>query len=128
VSSPKVNVADLANLSLLRLPASLERKLAHADLVPTEDVPPDVVTMQCRVALADAATGERREIAIVYPTEADAAADRVSVCDELGSALFAASLGDTIEYESAEGPCRLRVEAILYQPEHWMRSNLAVRE
>jgi regulator of nucleoside diphosphate kinase len=124
----KVNIADFANLSLLQMPASLKSKLEGAMLVPTDDVPPDVVTMLSRVAVADVATGQRREITVVYPADADAAASRVSVLDELGRALFAASVGDTVECESAEGRCRLRVEQILYQPEHWMRMNLVTRE
>jgi len=124
----KVNAADFANLSLLGMPASLQRKLERAVLVPTDDVPADVVTMLTRVMVSDAATGRRREITIVYPAEADAAAGRVSVLDELGTALFAATVGDTIQYEATDGPCQLRVEEILYQPERWMRKNLVVRE
>jgi regulator of nucleoside diphosphate kinase len=123
----KVNVADFANLTLLAIPAALQRKLERAALVPTEEVPPDAVTMLSRVVVADAATGRRREITVVYPPEADAAAGRVSVLDELGTALFAAAVGDAIQYDSAEGRCRLRVEEILYQPERWMRNNLVVR-
>ena len=124
----KVNAADFANLSLLGLPAALQRKLERAALVPTDEVPADVVTMLSRVAVADAATGRRHEIAVVYPADADPAAGRVSVLDELGTALFAAAVGDTIQYETTNGPCRLRVEEVLYQPERWMRKNLVVRE
>jgi regulator of nucleoside diphosphate kinase len=124
----KVNVADFANLTLLGIPAALQRKLESAVLVPTEEVPPDAVTMLSRVAVAEALTGRRREITIVYPAEADAAAGRVSVLDDLGTALFAAAVGETIQYETTDGPCRLRVEEILYQPERWMRKNLFVRE
>ena len=124
----KVNVADFANLTLLGIPAVLQRKLERAALVSTEEVPPDAVTMLSRVVVADAATGRRREITVVYPAEADAAAGCVSVLDELGTALFAAAVGDTIQYETTDGPCRLRVEEILYQPERWMRKNLFVRE
>lgn len=124
----KVNVADFANLTLLGITAALQRKLERAALVPTEEVPPDAVTMLSRVVVTDAATGRRREITVVYPAEADAAAGLVSVLDELGTALFAATVGDTIRYEATDGPCQLRVEEILYQPERWMRKNLVVRE
>ena len=124
----KVNVADFANLTLLGMPAALQCKLERAALVPTEDVPPDAVTMLSRVVVADAATGRRREITVVYPAEADAAAGLVSVLDELGTALFEAAVGETIEYDTTEGPRRLRVEEILYQPERWMRKNLVLRE
>jgi regulator of nucleoside diphosphate kinase len=123
----KVNVADFANLSLLKLPAGLEHKLEAAVLVPSEEVPPDVVTMQCRVVLADAATGQRRIVSIVYPWEADSATGRVSILDALGAELFGASLGDIVECDGPDGPSRLRVEEILYQPEQSMRTNLVVR-
>ena len=124
----KVNLADFANLTLLAIPPALERKLERAALVPTEEVPPDAVTMLSRVVVADTTTGRRREITVVYPAEADAAAGRVSVLDELGTALFAAAVGETIQYDTTDGPCRLRVEEILYQPERWMRKNLVMRE
>jgi regulator of nucleoside diphosphate kinase len=124
----KINVADFANLTLLGVPAALQRKLDQAVPVPTDDVPPDVVTMLSRVVVADVATGQRREIAVVYPAEVDAAAGRVSVFDALGTALFGASTGETIECETAEGRRRLRIEEMLYQPERWMRMHLVVRE
>jgi regulator of nucleoside diphosphate kinase len=124
----KVNAADMANLSLLGMPPELERKLERAVLVPTDEVPPDVVTMLSRVVVVDMATTRRREITVVYPGEEDAAAGRVSVLDPLGIALFGASPGDTVEGRFTDGPCALRVEEIVYQPERWMRRNLVVRE
>ncbi len=124
----KVNAADLANLSLLELPAALRRKLERAVPVSTDEIAPDVVTMQSRVVVSDLATGQRREIALVYPAEADAAAGRVSVLDALGAALFGASLGEAVECETAEGRCRLRIEALRYQPESWMRRHLVIRK
>jgi regulator of nucleoside diphosphate kinase len=123
----KVNVADFANLSLLELPTELQHKLERALLVPSEEVPPDVVTMQCRVVLAEAVTGRRRILSIVYPSEADSAAGRVSILGALGTELFGASLGDLIDCDGPDGPCRLRVEEILYQPEQSMRTHLIVR-
>lgn len=124
----KVNVADLANLTLLGIPAALQRKLEGSVLLPTDEIPPDVVTMLSRVVVVDVATARRRELTVVYPADTDAAAGRVSVLDALGTALFGASTGETIECETAEGRCRLRIEEMLYQPERWMRMNLVVRE
>jgi len=124
----KVNAADMANLSLLGRPVALQRKLERAVLVPTDEVPPDVVTMLSRVVVVDAGTARRRELTVVYPADADAAAGQVSVLDALGTALFGASIGETVEYETAEGRCRLRIEEMLYQPERWMRMHLVVRE
>ena len=123
----KVNVADFANLLLLAVPAALQGKLQGAAVVPSEEIPPDVVTMQSRVVLAEDATGRRRTVSLVYPAEADAAASRISVLDALGMQLFGASLGETIVVDTPEGLRRLRVEQIIYQPEHSMRTHLFVR-
>jgi regulator of nucleoside diphosphate kinase len=124
----KVNAADMANLSLLGMPAALQRKLERAVPVPTDEVPPDVVTMLSRVVVVDMDTARQREITVVYPGEEDAAAGRISVLDPLGTALFGASPGETVECQFAERRCLLRVEEIPYQPERWMRRNLVVRE
>jgi regulator of nucleoside diphosphate kinase len=120
----KINSADFANLSLLDLPAPLQRKLQRATLVPSGQVPPDVVTMQSRVVVLDEATGLRHVLAVVYPAEADAAAGRVSVLDPIGVALFGAVVGDMVDADNR----RLRIEQISYQPEHSMRANLVVRD
>lgn len=118
----RVNAADLANLGLLDLPADLRRKLAQAEPVASDDVPPGLVTMQSRVIVTDLATGERREINLVYPGEANAP-DRISVLEPFGTQLFGASVGDTIGRER-----RLRIDAIVYQPEHSLRTHLVVRK
>ena len=124
----KVNVADAANLSLLGMPDALKRKIDRAVLLPSDEIPPEVVTMLSRVVVADVATAQRREIAVVYPEDADQAAGRVSVLEALGAALFGASVGETIECETEEGRRRLRIEEMIYQPECWMRMHLVVRE
>jgi regulator of nucleoside diphosphate kinase len=123
----KVNVADYANLSLLVLPDALKRKLQAAVLVASDEIPPDIVTIQSRVVLTEEATGRRRVVTIVYPAEADAAAGRFSILDALSIELFGASPGDTLDWDSPEGRIRLRVEEIVYQPEHSMRRHLVVR-
>ena len=124
----KVNVADAANLGLLGMTDALQRKVERAVPVPTDEIPPDVVTMLSRVVVVDLATARRRDIAVVYPAEADPAAGRVSVLDALGTALFGAYVGETIECVTEEGRRRLRIEEMLYQPERWMRMHLVVRE
>jgi regulator of nucleoside diphosphate kinase len=116
---PVVNMADFANLSLLQVRPALKRKLDEALVVPSEEVPPDVVTMQSRVLLADAVSGERRLVRVVYPGEADPSAGLVSVLDPLGADLLAASVGDVIQGN--------RIEEIVFQPENSMRANLVVR-
>lgn len=122
-----VNIADFANLSLVRLPAPLRRKLKHALVVASDAVPADVVTMQCAVALLDEASGERLLVRLVYPEEDEAASGRVSVIEPLGADLFGARVGESINVNDANGPRSLRIVEIAYQPEQSMRANVVVR-
>ena len=83
--------------------------------------------MQWRLLLADVATARRRVVTVVYPSEADSSAGRLSVLDPLGAALFGASLGDVVDCHEPDGASRLRIEQILYQPEQSLQIHLIVR-
>lgn len=123
-----LNLADFANLSLLPAGSALQDKLARAVLVVSAEVPADVVTMQSRVILGNEATGERRLVSVVYPSEAEESGGRVSVLDSLCTWLLGARVGDAIDLELADSAGRLHVEDIVYQPEHSMRTNLVLRD
>jgi regulator of nucleoside diphosphate kinase len=119
-----VTEADYANLSLLESPR-LRRWLARATRVWSDAMPANVVTMNTRVACTDLATGERRVLSVVYPDYADAAAGRLSVLTEAGMALLGSSPPQVIEWPRPDGePRRVRIEALVYQPEQDLRSKL----
>jgi regulator of nucleoside diphosphate kinase len=88
--------------------------------------PPDVVTMNTQVVLIDDTTGERRTVRVVFPGQDDPAAGLISVLEPLGVRLLGASPG-VIECELSDGARRLRIERIVYQPEHSLRTHLITR-
>lgn len=109
---------DLTGLSGLRASPTLVGELERAQVVPWELLPHDVVTMNSRVLFEDESTGERRDIAIVYPQDADASEGRISVLAPVGTALLGLSAGQSIEWPFPDGRTRrLRVIEVLYQPE-----------
>lgn len=110
-----VTRADHANLSLLGSP--LKRLLERAVVVASDGVPPDVVTMNSRVTLAYESTGVRRVVTLVYPPDANAALDHVSVLDPLGMVLLGARPGKLLLRA-------LRVVSIVHQPERSLRDGL----
>ena len=122
-----LTVADFANLSLLEPCAPLQRVLERARVVPSDEVPPQVVTMNSHVVVLDERTGERRVLSVVYPEDADAGAGRISVREEAGAQLLGATPGQTIECRLPNGSQRLRIEKIIYQPEDSLRTHLVVR-
>lgn len=109
---------DLARLGHLRGATDLAPELDRADIVPFHAVPPDVVTMNSRVAFRDETTGESRVVTIVYPQEADPSEGKISVMAPVGSALLGLSVGQSIDWCFPDGrPRTLRVVELLYQPE-----------
>jgi regulator of nucleoside diphosphate kinase len=97
---------------------TLEEILELARVVQPERVPGDVVTMNSRVQFRDLRTGEEGTVTIAYPTEADAAAQRISVLSPVGSALLGAAEGHELELPLPHGQTRrIRIESVLYQPE-----------
>jgi len=96
----------------------LEAELGRADVVPSREIPANVVTMNSRARFVDQDTGEELELTLVYPRDADLARGRISVLAPVGAALLGLSVGQSIEWPLPRGGARrLKVSAIVYQPE-----------
>lgn len=103
--------------------ALLDQELARAQLVDADRISPDIVTMNSRVVCKDEISGEEHEIELVYPHEADSSRGRVSVLAPVGAALLGMAVGSTIDWPLPAGrTTRLRVLAVLYQPEAAQRA------
>jgi len=97
---------------------NLEAELVNAVVVPSEEIPPDVVTMNSRVSFEDITTGNVETITLVYPSQANVSSKLVSVLAPVGSALLGLSVGQIIEWPVPNGRQRsLRIVEVLYQPE-----------
>lgn len=89
---------DYTRLSKLSDSQILEDELSRAVLVPSDQVPADVVKMHARVTYVDESNGTSREVELVYPEEADSSAGKISVLSPVGSALLGLQVGQTIEW------------------------------
>lgn len=97
---------------------ALEDELGRADVVASDEIAADVVTMNSRARFVDEDLGEELELTLVYPREADVAHGRVSVLAPVGAALLGLAVGQSIAWPLPHGGTRrLRVSAVLYQPE-----------
>jgi regulator of nucleoside diphosphate kinase len=94
----------------------LEEEIERAKIVPQAQIPPDVVTMRSRVRIVDMRTGEQLVYQIVYPHEANYAAQKISILAPIGMALLGYSTGTEIEWQVPSGSRRLRIEAVEQQP------------
>jgi len=121
----QVTETDLQRLEelLAHLPPSrnhtlLENELARAQVVDSEEVSADVVTMNSRVRFRDVYSGTEREVTLVYPNGASIDHGRVSVLAPVGAALIGLAVGDEIDWPMPSGDeRRLRVVAVPFQPE-----------
>lgn len=96
----------------------LRDEISRAEVVPQTEIPTDVVTMNSRVKVRDAAKGQTKELTLVYPKDANPDAGRVSVFAPIGSALLGLRVGQTIEWPLPGGRTKqITVTELCYQPE-----------
>ncbi len=102
---------DRAHLNVLR------RELERAHVIEPDEVPPDVVTMHSRVRIEDPQTKQKLLCTLVFPEDALAADERISVLAPLGAAILGCRAGDVIRFEVPVGQRTVRILEVLYQPE-----------
>jgi len=95
----------------------LEHELEKANIVSSEEIPPDAITMNSRVLLRDLDSGEETMYTLVYPEDADLLEDKISVLAPVGTAILGFREGDILDWKVPAGIVKLKVEKILYQPE-----------
>ena len=116
-------LTELDHVRLLKLtgeyPAEvLAELLDAADIVPSVDIDPDVVTMYSQVLVSDADTGEQHKLTVCYPDDAEPNRGFVSVLSPVGAALLGQRTGALVISHTPAGQRRpLRIDAILFQPE-----------
>ena len=95
----------------------LEEELARSDEVAPTAGGADVVTMNSRVRLQDEASGQMLECNLVFPGEANASANRISIVAPLGTAILGYRVGDTVTWPMPGGERQYKIVEIAYQPE-----------
>lgn len=96
---------------------NLEQELERAQLVDSQKVPHNVITMHSKVLLRDIDSGEEMTYTLVYPNEANIMEDKISVLAPVGTAIIGLREKDAIDWKIPSGMVRLEVKEILYQPE-----------
>jgi regulator of nucleoside diphosphate kinase len=88
----------------------LMHELARATVLPSAEMPSDVVNIGSEVSFRDEVTGRVQTLTLVLPPDADIARRRVSVLTPVGAALIGLAAGASIGWETREGePRRLTV-------------------
>lgn len=112
-----ISEMDFVRLMAIQPPPDLRAELERAIVIPDDSMKTDIVTMGSRVRYTEHETGNSREIEIVFPEEAEAAAGKVSVFAPVGAALIGLGIGQEIEWDFPGGNTRRLTVVEVIQPE-----------
>jgi regulator of nucleoside diphosphate kinase len=96
---------------------ALEGELKRAEIVESEKIPSDVITMNSRAELLDLETKERMQFTLVLPRDAKIDEGKISVLAPLGTAMLGYRVGDEFQWHVPYGVRRLKVTNVYFQPE-----------
>ena len=84
----------------------LLQELDRAETYEKSCLPPHIATMMSHVVFIDERTGEKHEVQLVYPNEADSERHRISVLTPIGAALIGMPRGASIDWPNRAGEYR----------------------
>lgn len=109
-------LSSLLNVAKPEIAELLEEELSRASVVPDNELPNDVVSMNSHVSFRDLDTGKESAITLVYPHEASIDENKVSILAPVGSALIGLKVGQVIEWPVPNGKeKRLKVISVISQ-------------
>ncbi|HLW26375.1 MAG TPA: nucleoside diphosphate kinase regulator [Kiloniellales bacterium] len=97
---------SLAMGGMERAQAAAERlleELERAEVLPSEEVPQNVVNIGSEVTYSDDEGDRSHTVCLVFPAEADISQNRISVLTPVGAALIGLSEGQSITWLSRDG-------------------------
>jgi regulator of nucleoside diphosphate kinase len=110
-------INDIKNLHANGDLQKLEIQLEHARIVSPQEIPENIVTMNCLVKLRDHDTQEQSEFWLRFAGKPEGSTRIVPILSNLGVALLGSREGDTIKWSGPEGTKRGTIAEIVYQPE-----------
>jgi regulator of nucleoside diphosphate kinase len=99
-------IADAATPNAPDVAERLLEEIERAEIVPSDAMPDDVVTIGSIVTYRDVETGSTRTIELVWPGDADPRQQRFSVVSPIGAALIGLTIGQTMSWQVREGERR----------------------
>jgi regulator of nucleoside diphosphate kinase len=96
---------------------ALKEELQRAEIVPPDELPADVISMNSRAELLDLDTGERMQFTVVYPGDANIDEGKISVLAPVGTGMLGYRVGDVFKRPAPYGVRRLKVTEVHFQPE-----------
>lgn len=113
-----IRISNLLKHPGMSFAAELEVVLDNAELVSSHQIPPQLVTMNSRVLIADAQTGDERTLTLCYPPDTDPNTGFVSVLSPVGTGLLGLAEGQVAQWAAPNGTqSSAKILKVLFQPE-----------
>ncbi|MEO7953479.1 MAG: nucleoside diphosphate kinase regulator [Polaromonas sp.] len=113
-----IRISNLLKHPGMAFAAELESVIDNAELISSYQVPPDLVTMNSQVLIADGQTGSERKLTLCYPPDADAATGFVSVLSPVGTGLLGLTENEIAQWTAPGGTkASAKILKVLFQPE-----------
>lgn len=116
-------LTELDHRRLSRLPGApahppLQALLDAAELLPSQQLPANVVSMNSEVEVLGLKPGQPQRLTLCYPAEARPELGRISVLSPVGLSLLGRAVGEQVSWQAGHGAGgSLRIQALPYQPE-----------
>jgi regulator of nucleoside diphosphate kinase len=114
-------LSELDHRRLSRLPGasrSLQDLLDAADLLPSRQLPADVVSMNSEIEVLGPLPGQHQRLTLCYPGDASPEQGRISVLSPVGLSLLGRTVGEQVSWHAGHGAAgSLLIQALPYQPE-----------
>ncbi len=92
-------------------------ELHSAKIVPSEEIPKDVVTMNSIVKIHFENNSKPIQFQLVYPHLANIKENKISIFSSVASALIGYRVNDEIDWVIPSGMTKIIIDEIIYQPE-----------
>ncbi|MEX0899892.1 MAG: nucleoside diphosphate kinase regulator [Gammaproteobacteria bacterium] len=91
---------------------ALREEIERADIIDGAVPAGEFITMGATATFVEKTSGQKHELTLVYPQDADGIGERVSILAPVGSALLGLSVGQRIEWPVRGRTIKLEVLAI----------------
>ncbi len=112
-----LDLATVGGSERYRSLIGLKQKIETAVILASEEMPPDVVTMNSQVRINDITNDGIMVVSLVFPQDADYEQKKVSLLAPLGAALLGRRVSEKFSYDAPGGSTDIVIEEIVYQPE-----------
>ena len=113
-----IRITNLLKHPGMAFAAELESVIDNAELVSSYQVPPQLITMNSRVLIADGETHDERTLTLCYPPDTNPDKGFVSVLSPIGTGLLGLVEGQLAQWVTPGGSKgTAKIIKVIFQPE-----------